>query len=142
MMGWVLSYLIKSVSGQLIGSDTIAMFSQVSNGSVLTVVLFIFSVVLGAAIIYKGVGGSIEKANKILMPSIIVILAYLSIRCIMLPGGLTGFNKLFEIDPTYFGKADTWLQALSQSAWSVGPGWGFILVYAIYSPQKQDVALM
>lgn len=141
IMGWVLSYLLKAISGTLIGSDTIAMFDQVSNGSVSTVIFFIISVLLGSAIIYRGIGGGIEKVNKILMPAIVLILAFLAIRCLMLPGGITGLNMLFEIDPTYFAKSDTWLQAMTQAAWSIGPGWGFILVYAIYSPKKQDIAL-
>lgn len=141
IMGWVLFYFIKAISGQLIGSDSAAMFESVSNGNIYTVLFFAFSVIITAVVIYRGVSKGIEKANKILLPSIVLILIFLAIKCIMLPGGLEGLNRLFTIDPSYYAKSETWLAALSQAAWSVGPGWGFILTYAIYSPKKQDVAL-
>jgi NSS family neurotransmitter:Na+ symporter len=34
-----------------------------------------------------------------------------------------------------------WLEAFTQSAWSTGAGWGFIITYAIYTRKDSDIAV-
>ena len=35
----------------------------------------------------------------------------------------------------------TWLEALTQSAWSTGAGWGLILAYGVYVRRREDVVI-
>ncbi len=39
------------------------------------------------------------------------------------------------------GNYRVWLEALSQSAWSTGAGWGLILTYAVYLRENEDIVL-
>ncbi len=48
---------------------------------------------------------------------------------------------MFEIRPALFADPGVWLEALSQSAWSTGAGWGLLLTISSYSRQKEDVTL-
>ena len=48
---------------------------------------------------------------------------------------------MFDIRPELFKNPTVWLEALSQSAWSTGAGWGLILTLSSYSRDKEDVTL-
>jgi len=69
----------------------------------------------------------IEKANRILIPSLFVLLIIAGVRAITLPGAVKGLNFLFEPNWKALLNYKIWLEGLSQSAWSTGAGWGLIL---------------
>ena len=93
---------------------------------------------LGAIVIAYGISGGIEKVNKIIIPSLFIILIVGVVRALTLPGGLKGLNFLFNPDFSKLKDYNVWLQALTQSAWSTGAGWGLILTYSIYTGEKDD----
>jgi len=63
------------------------------------------------------------------------------VRSLTLPGAFQGLNFLFSPDLARLGDYEVWLNALSQSAWSTGAGWGLILTYAVYSHKKENPVL-
>ena len=84
-----------------------------------------------ALTIYKGVS-SIEKVNKILIPTLLGIVFLSVIRAITLPGAMSGISYLFTPDWAQLKDPRVWLEALTQNAWDTGAGWGLFLTYAIY----------
>ncbi|MDH5599144.1 MAG: hypothetical protein OEY34_08465 [Cyclobacteriaceae bacterium] len=48
---------------------------------------------------------------------------------------------MFTIDVSQFSNSTIWIEALSQSAWSTGAGWGLIMTISSYSRSKEDVTL-
>ena len=62
-------------------------------------------------------------------------------RAVTLPGARRGLGFLFNPDLTLLWSYRTWLEALTQSAWSTGAGWGLILTYAIYMRPDEDVVV-
>ena len=86
---------------------------------------------VGGFAIYKGVS-SIEKVNKILIPTLLVIVLLSVIRAISLPGSMAGISYLFTPEWSQLKDPRIWLEALTQNAWDTGAGWGLFLTYAIY----------
>ncbi len=103
-------------------------------------VIFQFAAAGGCGLLLlKGVASGIERACKVLVPLLAVLLVTAAVRGLTLPGGLQGVEHLFSIDPAAFARSETWLQALSQSAWSTGAGWGLILTYGSYARKEEDI---
>ena len=83
--------------------------------------------------------GGIERANRILIPLLFVLLLFAVARAVTLPGAAQGLAYLFTPDLGALTNYRTWLEALTQSAWSTGAGWGLILCYSIYVRERDDV---
>ena len=138
--GWCLKYFIATTFQGLIKRESL-QFWHGFTASWEPVLFHFMAISIGALIIYRGVVKGIERANKILIPSLFFILIIACFRAITLPSASQGLNFLFS--PNFSKLADyrVWLNALSQSAWSTGAGWGLILTYAVYSHKKENPIL-
>ncbi len=146
VMGWTIKYFLLSATGALTSAEpTVETFDAIWTGFLAsplqTSSLLILSFLIGGYIIFKGVKEGIEKVSKILIPSLFLILIASAIRSVTLPGAVDGLTYLFTPDLSKLLNANIWLQAFTQSAWSTGAGWGFIITYAIYTKEKEDVGL-
>jgi NSS family neurotransmitter:Na+ symporter len=139
--GWCIYYFLESVFAALPSNlDQTQHVWSSFQGSPLPV-LFLFIVMVGGAyIVIKGIS-SIENINKVMIPSLFVIIIISIIRALTLPGSFEGFKFLFTPDWSQFGHFRLWLQALTQNAWSTGAGWGLILTYAAYMRSNDDITL-
>ncbi len=132
VVGWVLFYLIATATAPLPATTEEAF--GVWNGfqdSLLPYLFHAVVLVLGALIAWKGIT-SIEKVNKILMPTLLVIVVGSAIRAISLPGSGQGLAFIFTPDWGQLADPRIWLEALTQNAWDTGAGWGLFLTYAAY----------
>ena len=68
-----------------------------------------------------------------------MLLLFAVARAVTLPGATRGLAYLFTPDLGALTNYRTWLEALTQSAWSTGAGWGLILCYAVYVREREDV---
>ncbi len=93
------------------------------------------AILFGAFTIWKGIN-SIEKANKILIPSLLIIVVICVIRAVTLPGAGEGIAYLFTPDFSQLGDPKIWLDALTQNAWDTGAGWGLFMTYAAYMKKE------
>jgi len=137
--GWTFRYLIFAITGALndISYDqTITLFDGFRN-SPAALGLHALAVGITAFIVWRG-AKSIEWLNKILIPTLVVILIYGAIRALLLPGSGEGIAYLFSYDPERLTHAGHWIAGLTQSAWSTGAGWGLMLAYAVYAREKED----
>jgi NSS family neurotransmitter:Na+ symporter len=83
----------------------------------------------------------IERANKILIPALFALLLVAVVRSVTLPGAERGLEFMFNPDLSSLTNYKTWLEAITQSAWSTGAGWGLILTYGTYMRQRDDIVL-
>jgi neurotransmitter:Na+ symporter, NSS family len=83
----------------------------------------------------------IERANRVLIPALFFLLIVAAVRSVTLPGAERGLEFLFNPDLTPLGSYRTWLEALTQSAWSTGAGWGLIMTYGVYLRKEDDIVL-
>jgi neurotransmitter:Na+ symporter, NSS family len=94
-------------------------------------------ITLGGLVILKGVK-SIEKMNKILIPSLLLVLVISLFRALTLEGSGAGVTYLFTPDwATLKEPKRIWLEALTQNAWDTGAAWGLILTYGAYMRTKR-----
>lgn len=137
--GWTIRYAVGAVTGELGTGAPGALWESFSYQP--AVVLFqAIALGLGVYVVAKGVGG-IEKATKILIPTLFLLVLVLAIRAVTLPGAVNGLNFLFTPSLEGLSNPRVWLEALTQNAWDTGAGWGLILTYAIYLRRREDTAL-
>ncbi len=138
--GWCLKYFFATSFQGLIKKDTLK-FWQTFTSSWEPMVFHFIAIGIGCFIIYSGVVKGIERANRILIPSLFILLIVGCLRALSLPGAFQGLNFLFSPNLSMLTDPKLWLNALTQSAWSTGAGWGLMLTYAVYSHKKENPIL-
>jgi NSS family neurotransmitter:Na+ symporter len=83
----------------------------------------------------------IERAARVMMPTLLILVVILAIRAVTLPGAERGLAFLFTPDLAGLGNSRVWLEALTQNAWDTGAGWGLALTYAIYMRVREDTTI-
>jgi NSS family neurotransmitter:Na+ symporter len=142
VMGWVLRYFTWALSGGFSGgADTEAMWSSFITSPGQVVFFQLMAIAISTFVVYKGIAKGIERTNKILIPSLFFLLIIAAIWALLLPGALNGLKYMFIIRGEYIGRADTWVSALSQSAFSTSAGFGMAITYAVYMKRKEDTTL-
>jgi neurotransmitter:Na+ symporter, NSS family len=132
VVGWCIYYFVYVLFNPLpVSYEASLAIWESYQGSYLPIVTFIAAIGFGALAIWKGIG-SIEKVNKILIPSLLFIVLISVIRAVTLPGAEIGLGYLFRADLSQLGNPKVWLDALTQNAWDTGAGWGLFLTYAAY----------
>lgn len=116
-------------------------WESLSGGSGWAILFHLVALGAGLLIISRGVARGVELANKILIPLLFLMLMLAAGAGLSLPGGVEGLEYLFHVDLAKLAHHKTWLEALSQSAWSTGAGWGLILTYAVYTRRREDALL-
>ncbi|RMH21929.1 MAG: sodium-dependent transporter [Gemmatimonadetes bacterium] len=139
VMGWTLRFFIAAVLGEIPTAEP-AAFWEGYAGTGQAVLTHAVAMALGVFVVSKGVRG-IERAARILIPSLIVLVVVLAVRAVTLPGAVDGLAFLFTPDLSQLGDARVWLEALTQNAWDTGAGWGLVLTYAVYMRAREDTAL-
>ena len=142
VMGWCVRYFVYALMGTIKpGLDTEALWTAFSTTKGAMVPWHIISMIITVAIVYKGAIAGIEKANKILIPPLFVLLLVLVGRSVTLDGADKGLEFLFHSQWGERLKGKIWLEAFTQAAWSTGAGWGLMLTYFVYVGNKEDIAL-
>jgi len=93
---------------------------------------------LGSWAVWKGVG-RIERVNRVLVPTLLVIVVISLVRTFFLEGAMDGLAFLFTPDWSTLSNPQIWLEALTQNAWDTGAGWGLVLTYAVYMQSRHGV---
>lgn len=139
--GWCLYYLIQSIAVEL--PTSMAQAESVwygFQGSALPSVFHALMMGAGGFIVIRGIS-SIENINKILIPSLLLVVVVSLIRAVTLEGSMQGIEYLFTPDWSSLAEPTIWLEALTQNAWDTGAAWGLILTYAAYMRTKDDITL-
>jgi len=132
IVGWALFYFFTYMLGPLpINSEMSLQTWNSFQGSLLPFVFHLMAIIVGALAIARGVR-SIERVNKVLIPTLLVIIFISVIRALTLPGSMDGIAYLFRPEWSQLKDPSIWLQALTQNAWDTGAGWGLFLTYAAY----------
>ena len=137
--GWSTAYIVKSFTGLLSNPAAIGdSFGAFIGNPIQPVAWMIFFLVLNILIVAKGIASGIEKAGKILMPTLFALLVLISIRSVTLPGASAGLSFLFKPD---FSKVtgNTLLAALGQAFFSLSLGMGCMLTYGSYLSKSEKI---
>ena len=137
--GWSLKYFTLSLQGKIFNINHQQAWHNFTHLNLEAVLFHFISIALGVFIIYRGIVRGVERFSKIIVPSLFVLLIIAAVRAITLPQAGLGLHYFFRIEPAQLLNHRLWIDALSQSAWSTGAGWGLMLTYAIYTRNKENI---
>ncbi|MGS2724678.1 sodium-dependent transporter [Porticoccus sp. GXU_MW_L64] len=139
--GWVLSYFWKALNTGFVGID-----ASVAESTFTATVQDVPGMLLWTAIalavtgfiIYRGVQDGIEKAVKVLMPTLFLLLVALVIYHMFAGGFPQAVDYLFSAD---FSKitGSVWLAAIGQAFFSVGVGMAGMMTFGAYLPKSISI---
>ena len=138
--GWCVYYLYAAIGDEVLGSkqEIAARFTDFSTGALAPVVMAFLFILLTHMIVVRGVQRGIEKASKIMMPLLFLLLVLLiGISC-SLPGAWKGLEFLFMPD---FSKITSKVafEALGQAFFSISLGTACLCTYASYFTKEQNL---
>lgn len=140
--GWCLAYTLRAASGTFDGLTAAGMNSLFSDfvhdpeKQAFWHTLFMIMVMVVAA---RGLKAGFEPVVRWLMPSLLAVLALL----LVYSTGLDGFSK--SVLTVFMPEPETWgiksiLVALGHAFFSLGLGYGALLMYSAYLPAQASVA--
>lgn len=145
VMGWCMKYFTMAVSGTFKAGmsieDTTSIWERFTQTPMQTIFFHIVAICIATFIIHKGVTNGIEKTCKFLIPCLFLIMVIITIRTAFLPNAVEGYKYLFTPNLADLKNPRIWLEAFTQSAWSTGAGWGFIITYSAYTKEDTDIGL-
>ena len=138
IISYVLKALFSSLTGELMVVDPATWFSGVSENHFsvvpfheIVIIVTLLTLLLGAK--------SIEKTNKIMMPTFFVIFLVLAVRVAFLPGAVEGYKFMFT--PVWSKLADpmVWVWAMGQAFFSLSVTGSGMIVYGAYLQDDEPV---
>ena len=137
--GWSLEYLFSSFgplyrSGESFSAQWEAF--QLSPRQAIYTVAF---VLLTHIIIARGVEKGIEKASKVMMPALFIILIIMAVRVAFMPGAAEGYRFFLNPDFSKAFSAETIFAAIGQAFFSLSVGMGCMVTYASYFKKDSNL---
>ena len=140
--GWSIGYIIESINGNFfLWPDPTASaehFNSLVSNVYWTMGYFAFFMILTIVIVFAGVQRGIERASKIMMPVLFILLVVLMIRGLTLPGAGKGVEFLWNPDWSKI-TASTILLALGHAFFTLSLGMGAMLTYGSYMSEEDNV---
>ena len=140
--GWTFAYVVKSVTGSVLAftspKEAGVCFGNFISNTGETLLYHALFMGLCIAIVLRGVHGGIERACKILMPTLVLFLFLLMIRSLTLDGAMEGVG--FYLNPDFSKiSVNTVLIALGQAFFSLSLGMGCMITYGSYLSEKENL---
>ena len=145
ILSWDLVYLLSSFTFGW-GTDTVHYFTHVVGGSsnLDTAGFLLIPTTVGVAILWiilwfishKDVDKGIGKVSKVLIPALFVIMGFIVIYALTLPGEEIGINTLLTPDWSKLLDVNIWLAAFAQIIFSLSMGQAIAVTYASYLPEN------
>ncbi len=140
--GWTLEYIFQAINGGFAGKSMEQLnsdFGSFTSGSFRPVLWQIIFMIMTTVIVIGGIQKGIEKATRIMMPVLLILIIAVCVRSVTLPGATEGLRFLFE---PHFEKLTfkAVLMALGQAAFSLSIGMGALITYGSYI--RKDTPLL
>ncbi|MGG1660231.1 sodium-dependent transporter [Brevibacillus sp. NRS-1366] len=136
--GWILTYLLRGLTGDLAGPHYDKLFGDVIADPVGAVVAQLIFMLITAWVVARGVQSGIESANKYMMPALFILFVILMIRSLTLDGAMEGVAFFLSPD---FSKLDakSILYAMGQSFFSLSVGVSVMVTYSSYLAKNESL---
>jgi NSS family neurotransmitter:Na+ symporter len=137
--GWVLRYMVGSVTGGYLG-DPAAYFGAISSGPEAIAFHLVF-MILTVGIVAFGIERGIELATKVMVPAIIVLMVALAVWAVTLPGSSGGYAFYLSpnVDVLVANFGDILPQAVGQALFSLSLGMGVMITYSSYIARDESL---
>lgn len=90
-------------------------------------------------IVFFGVQKGVERANKIFMPLLFVLICILVLWSVNLKGAGVGLAVYLKPDFSLLTKPQIWIDAFSQIFFTLSLAFGIMITYASYLPHKVNI---
>ncbi|QKJ66954.1 sodium-dependent transporter [Deefgea piscis] len=139
--GWTIGYLALAIDGSVVTSNTQilkSIFTGFVSHSYWPILAHAAFVLATLGIVIGGVEKGIERASKLLMPALLVLMLILIARVLTLPGAWDGVKLFFTPD---FSKLTPTMamDALGLAFFSLSLGTGGMIAYGSYLKQQTPV---
>jgi len=144
VIGWVLFYALGQVAAPFqVGFDPSAILPPASGFAPTSFLLQLACtgavLLAGAMVLRKGLRQGIERASKIIMPALLVILLVLDARALTLSGALEGVRwYLLKLDFADLN-ATVMVAAMGHAIFSLSLGGTFMVVYGSYLNGRENL---
>lgn len=139
--GWVLHFGAKAATGALTAAAD-ATVEHYLDGLFADPLLLVFwhsvFMALTVWIVAHGVGPGIERANRVMMPGLIVLLLVLLVRAAFMPGFGQALSFMFAPEFAELSPRAA-LIAVGHAFFSLSLGMGTMLTYGSYLPQSEGI---
>lgn len=136
--GWVLNYVFKYITGGIAGATASDYFTGFISSTWSPIIWTGVFLAITALIILKGVSGGIEKASKVMMPALFILLIIVVIRSVTLEGAKAGIE--FFLKPDFSSVTlSTVMAAMGQAFFSLSLGMGTIITYGSYLGNDENL---
>ncbi len=137
--GWSLWSFYKCLIWSLTEYDAASLDFDgfLADGTIQVVLTAAFSVIT-AGIVWRGIGGGIERATKVMMPILISIMLYLVVTALTMEGRGEALSTLFVPRFDRLGAGGV-LEAVGQAFFSLSLGLGAMIAYGSYLSRKESV---
>lgn len=139
--GWTVAYLFKSVTGTFAGmsADQVGgVFGTFITDPVQVILWLAVMIGITTFVVMKGVKGGIEKVCNVLLPVLFIMIVFLAIRSVLLPGAGAGLEFYLKPDFSLI-TGEVVVAAVSQAFFTLGVGCGNLVVYGSYLDKKKTI---
>ena len=139
--GWSLSYIFKTIMGELAVTDAATLdgvFGTLITGTFSPIFWTAIYLVINIVIVAGGIGAGIEKASKWMMPALFVLLIILVVRSLTLPNAGEGLKYMFAPDWSKLSGGVA-LAAMGQAFFSLSLGMGCMITYSSYLSKDENL---
>lgn len=142
--GWILDFEFRAlldefrIQDPLLLRDAIDTLLENPARQLISYTVFIGATML---ITMSGVNSGVERANKILMPCLFIILIGLLLQSFFLSGFSQAIDFLFHVDLAQID-SKTILEAMGQSFFSLSIGLGIMVTYGSYLSKNDNIPRM
>ncbi len=140
--GWTLRYFAKCLDWSLAGFEsataTSGAFGAFAASGWLQVLLAGLFMTVTMAVVYKGIGGGIEKVSRVLMPTLFGILLLLLVSALTMKGSGQALAFIFEPDFARLPARGA-LEALGHAFFTLSLGMGAMITYGSYLQRNESI---
>lgn len=139
--GWVVRYLYGSATGAYFG-DAAGYFQSIAAGPTALALHFLF-MTLTVGIVAFGVEEGIEKATKLMVPSIVLLMLGLAAFAATLPGAGEGYAYFLDPDFSVIlaNVSSVVPAAVGQAMFSLSLGFSVMITYASYIDEDENLGV-
>ena len=142
VVGWLLKYAADALTGAWLENRGVEAFDAAFSSAASAWGNNLWqtaAVVIAMVIMALGIGGGIEKANKVMMPLFFCLFLGLVVYISTLPGAGAGYRYMFLMDPAGLLDPMVWVYALGQAFFSLSVAGNGTLIYGSYLSREADV---
>ena len=135
--GWTFSHVFVEIFTFAGMDGTASLLADFGNGYVNAIFALLF-MALTIGIIRGGVSDGIEKATKLMMPLLILILVVMTLFVVFQPGASEGL-RVYLMPDFSMVTPNLVLAALGQAFFSLSLGMGALITYGSYLSKKENI---